>query len=141
MKTSILTFLVVLPCAAMAQTTTDTSTTPSTPSDSPDTSGSSHKWGHHHGFFSPDQELKFLTTKLTLSDTQQGEIKPILVSKDDQLKALHDNTSLTEDQKHQQMKTIFETTHEQIKGYLNPAQVPLFESMHHHSDHSSPPQQ
>jgi len=82
-----------------------------------------------------------LTTKLSLSDTQQGEIKPILVSRDEQIKAIFENTSLSEDQKHQQIQAIIESTNQQIKTFLNPAQVPIFKSLHdHHGKPGDAPQ-
>jgi hypothetical protein len=128
MKLPLLVTLAFIPCLALAQ---DATTTPSTSCTNQPTAGEWHH-GHHH--MSPDQQLAFLSTKLTLSATQQGEIKPVLVSKDEQITAIFQNTSLTEDQKHQQIQAIIESTNQQIEAFLNPAQVEIFKSLHEHHD-------
>jgi len=123
MKLPLLVTFAFLPCLALAQSTTDTNQPSCT---------APNQWHHHH--HSPEQQLAWLTTKLGLSDIQQGQIKPILVSRDEQLKALHENTSLSEDQKHEQMKALIESTNQQIVSFLNPAQVAQFKELHQHHD-------
>ena len=123
MKLPLLITLAFLPCLALAQSTTDT-TPPA---------GSEQKDWHHHPE-SAEKQLAWLTEKLGLSTTQQGQIGPILVSRDKQLKAIHDNTSLTEEQKHDQSKTLFENTNTQIETYLTSEQSAKFEKLHQHHD-------
>jgi len=133
MKIPLLVTLTFLPCLALAQSTTDTSDTPST--NQPSASGQPQE---HHHFRSPDQQLAWLTAKLTLSDIQQGQIKPVLVSRDEQLKAIHENTSLTDEQKHEQVKELMHSTNQQIESFLNPAQVAEFKELHQHHDKPTP---
>jgi len=109
----------------MAQATTDTAP----PSDT-----TTKEWHHHHK--TPEQQLAFLTTKLDLSATQQGQIGPVLTSRDTQIKAIRDNTTLTEDQKHEQIKAVIESTNQQIESFLNPTQVTEFKDLHQHHDKS-----
>jgi len=123
MKIPLLVTLAFLPCLALAQSTTNTN--------QPSCTGPK-QWQHHPQ--SPEQQLAWLTTKLGLSDTQQGQIGPVLVSRDEQLKALHENTSLTDEQKYEQMKALFESTNQQIVSFLNPAQVAQFKELHQHHD-------
>jgi len=129
MKLPLIIALAFLPCLALAQSTTDTN----------QPSGTAPNQWHHHHHFSPEQQLARLTTKLGLSETQQGQIGPVLVSRDAQLKAIHENTSLTKEQKHEQHKALRASTRQQIESFLNPAQVAQFKALHHH--HDKPPQQ
>ena len=127
MKTRyLIAILAALPGLALAQTSTNTDTPPPM-----------GQW-HHHGF-DPDKELAHLTKKLDLSATQQGQIKPLLVTQAANLKTIHDNTSLSDEQKHDQTKALFESTNQQIESFLNPTQVTQFQAMH--QQHApSPPQ-
>ena len=133
MKLPLIITLAFLPCLALAQSTTISAPTCSTNQPS----STEQKPLHHH--LSPEKELAWLTTKLGLSDTQQGQIKPLLVSKTEKLKAIHEDTSLTEDQKHAQSKALIESTDQQIESFLTPAQVTQFEALH--QDHAKPAQQ
>ena len=131
MKIPLLVTLAFLPCLALAQSTTDTSST-----NCPSCSGPKH-WQHHPQ--SPEQQLAFLTTKLGLSETQQGQIGPVLVSRDAKLKTIFEDTSLTKEQKHEQIKALMESTNTQIESFLTPEQVTQFEALH--QDHAKPAQQ
>jgi hypothetical protein len=134
MKLPLLAILTFLPCVALAQSTADSDST----SDSGSTSStdkcsdSGHKHWHHH---SPAQQLAWLTTKLSLSDTQQGQIGPVLTSRDTQLKTIFENQSLSKEQKHAQAKSVFESTNQQIESFLDGDQVTEFEALHHHHHH------
>ena len=123
MKIPLLVTLAFLPCLALAQSTTDTT---------PPSGTAPKEWHHRHE--SPEQQLAWLTTKLDLSTTQQGQIGPVLVARDKQLKAIRENTTLTEDQKHEQIKALIESTNQQIESFLNPAQVTQFKELHQHHD-------
>ena len=129
MKLPLIITLAFLPCLALAQSTTPSTNCP--------TCAGQKEWHHH--LQSPEQQLAGLTTKLSLSTTQQGQIGPVLVSRDAQSKTIFENTSLSEDQKHEQMKALMESTNQQIESFLNPAQVAQFKEMHQH--HDKPAQQ
>ena len=122
MKPALLVILTILPCLAMAQSSTD-STPPAQSSDTDQ---------KHHHRMSPDQEVAFLTTRLGLNATQQGQIKAVLVTRKEQMKAIHTNTGLTEEQKKEQKKALFASTRQQIEQYLTPTQITQFEQLHRH---------
>ena len=130
MKLPLLAILTLLPCVAWAQATTDSGSTSST--NQPTCSAPKHRWHHHDAA----QQLQWLTTKLDLSSTQQGEIGPVLTSKDSQMKTIFHNTSLSKEQKHEQIKALMQSSKQQIESYLNPTQVQTFEQLHHHHDKS-----
>jgi hypothetical protein len=137
MKISLLVSLALLPCVALAQSNTDTSSSDST--NAPGGSGG-HHW--HHRPMSPDQQLAMLTSSLQLSDIQQGQIKPVLVSRDTQMKSIFTDTSLSEDQKREQMKSAMESSEQQIESFLNPAQLAKYKAFHaqhmHHGGGGAP---
>ena len=127
MKLKLLAILTLLPSLAIAQSTSDSTPPP----------GVGGQWHHQGG--NPDAELARLTAKLTLTSDEQSEIKPVLVSKDEQMKNIFANTSLTPAEKQEQMKTLSDSSKQKIESYLTPAQVTLFESMHDHKQHGPPP--
>jgi hypothetical protein len=61
----------------------------------------------------------------------------LLISRDEQLKAIHHDASLTQAQKYEQSKALFRSTN-QIESFLNPAQVAKFKDLDHH--HAKPSQ-
>jgi hypothetical protein len=87
------------------------------------------QWHHHSN---PTRELAWLTPKLGLNDTQQGQIKPLLFAKAEQLKTISEDANLTKDQKNRQTKVLYENTNQQIESFLNPAQVQTFEQQQQH---------
>jgi hypothetical protein len=131
MKLPLLALLTLLPCAAWAQATTGSDTTTST--NQAACSGPKHRRYHHD----EAQQLQWLTTKLGLSSTQQGQIGPVLSSRDTQMKTIFQNTSLSKEQKHEQVKALVQSSKQQIESYLNPTQVQTFEQLHHHHGKSA----
>jgi len=124
--------LSILPGLAFAQASGDSTNTDNPP---PPPQG---EW-HHHGF-DPAKELEHLTKALDLSTTQQNEIQPLLQKLAATLKTIHDNTSLTEDQKHDQVKQAFEDTNTEIEGLLTSDQDAAFIRMQKHHGPPPPPQ-
>jgi hypothetical protein len=63
----------------------------------------------------------------------------LLVSRDEQLKAIYYDASLTPAQKYEQSKALFDSTNT-IESFLNPAQVAKFKELYqHHANPSSYP--
>jgi hypothetical protein len=125
MKLPLLAILTFLPCVALAQTD------PNATSSTDQAADSGHK---HHHHCSPTEQLQKLTTKLGLNSQQQGEIGPVLISRDGQLKTMREDTSMDKDQKHEQMKALIKSSDQQIESYLTSTQVTQFEAMHHHHE-------
>ncbi len=80
---------------------------------------------------SPGAHLQMLTEKLNLTEEQRAKLKPILQDQAQQLKAVHDDTSLTPEQKAAKKKAIHASFHEQINAVLTPEQQAKFKEMKH----------
>lgn len=83
--------------------------------------------GPHHG--QSASHLDWLTKELNLTDEQKAQVKPILDEQSKQMRATQEDTSLTEEQKHEKMKQIHQSTHSQINGILTPEQKKKFAEM------------
>src|SRR5215475_5400099 len=67
-------------------------------------------------------KLQQLATELNLTDDQKTQLKPVLQGEFKQLKAVHDDTSISPDQKNAKMKEIHEGAKSQINSILTPEQ-------------------
>ncbi|HZD49007.1 MAG TPA: hypothetical protein VE178_09695 [Silvibacterium sp.] len=102
------------------------------------------QWGHGPRRMDPDAQLQHLTKQLDLTADQQTQIKPILVSRDEQSKALWQDQSLAPADRHAKMKTIQEDSKSKIEAVLNDTQKQKFEAMqarmHEHHQGGEAPQ-
>ena len=73
--------------------------------------------------------LERLSKELSLTDEQRAKVKPILDEQTKQMHATQEDSSLTQEQKHQKMKQIHETTHSQINDLLTPEQQKKFAAL------------
>ena len=78
--------------------------------------------GWHHGPMGPEQELGLLSDKLKLTEDQKSKIKPILEDEHKQLSALHEDTSLTREEKQAKFKQIHTSAYDQINPILTEQQ-------------------
>ena len=78
----------------------------------------------HHG--QRGGRLECLSKELNLTDDQKGKVKPILEDETKQSRAAREDTSLSEDQKHDKMKQIHETANSKINDILTPDQQKKF---------------
>jgi periplasmic protein CpxP/Spy len=85
----------------------------------------------HRQAETPEQHLQMLSDKLNLTDEQKTTLKPILEDQAQQMKAIHADTSLSEEQKRDKMKAIHETFHDKINAVLTPEQQVKFKQMKH----------
>ena len=90
---------------------------------------------HHHHAPNPQRQAEFLTRKLNLTPDQTARIEPILASRDQQMQALHANQQLTEQDRHQQMRTLNEQVQQQMAGVLTADQMTQLKAMRHHGHH------
>ncbi len=116
---SILTILVLL---AAGLTFAQTSQEPQAPTPN------KHAGMHHNGE-SADQHLQMLSEKLNLTDDQKAKLRPILQDQMQQMKAVRDDSSLSQEQKRAKMKSIHESSHDQVNAVLTPEQQAKFEQM------------
>ena len=98
---------------------------------SPQAPAADKQAGMHQKGESAEQHLQMLSEKLNLTDDQKAKLKPILQDQMQQMKAVREDTSLSEDQKHAKMKSIHESLHEQINAVLTPEQQTKFKEMQH----------
>jgi Spy/CpxP family protein refolding chaperone len=80
---------------------------------------------------SAEQHLQVLSEKLNLTDDQKAKLKPILQDQMQQMKAVREDSSLSEDQRRAKMKSIHESLHDQINAVLTPEQQAKFKQMQH----------
>ena len=84
---------------------------------------------HHRP--NPQQEAAWLGTKLNLSSDQTAKLEPILADRDQKMSALWSNTSLSPDEKKQQMHTLHQDLKQQLSTVLTPDQLEQMKSLHH----------
>jgi Spy/CpxP family protein refolding chaperone len=109
------------------------------PSIQPDQStppGEGQKPPHPH-MMNPQRTLHMLTERLNLTEDQQAKILPLLQAQADQIGALRNDPSLSDEEKHEQARTIMQTTRGQINALLTPEQQEKFASMR--PGHGGPP--
>ena len=97
-----------------------------TPQESPAPTPDKHVGMHRE---SADEQLQMLSEKLNLTDDQKTKLKPILQDQMNQMKAVHEDSSLSPEQKKAKMKSIHESMHDQINAVLTPEQQTKFKQM------------
>lgn len=85
----------------------------------------------HHHRPNAQEEAAWLTKKLNLSSDQTAKLEPILADRDQKMSALWSNTSISQDEKKQQMRTIHQDLNQQLSTLLSPDQIEQMKSMHH----------
>jgi len=88
---------------------------------------------------SPEQRLQHMTQMLDLSEEQQKKIKPILEDQSQQMQKLHEDATLTPQERRSKMQEIRQTTHEQIKPILTADQQTKWEQMQMQGRRTGPP--
>jgi len=98
------------------------------------------QWGHGSGQpMTADQRLQRMTKQLNLSDAQQQQIKPILENEAKQMQTLHDDSSLSQQDRMSKMMQIRQDTSSQIKPILNADQQQKYEEMLSRQGHGHGP--
>ena len=73
--------------------------------------------------------LQELSEKLNLTDAQKAAIKPILATEANEIKAVHQDGSLSNEQKQAKVKEIRDNSREKINALLTPEQQKKFAEM------------
>ena len=80
-------------------------------------------YGHGPGqHMTAEQRLQHLTRQLNLTEAQQQLIKPILENENKQMQSLHEDSTLSQQDRMSKMMQIRQGTSEQIKPILNTEQ-------------------
>jgi Spy/CpxP family protein refolding chaperone len=94
---------------------------------------SEQRMGRHMGgrgmMPSVDDQIKHLTKKLNLSADQQTKLKPILEDQRKQMDAIHNDASLSREDRFSKMQTLRQSSDTEIKGVLNEDQQKSFDKM------------
>jgi Spy/CpxP family protein refolding chaperone len=87
--------------------------------------------GHHrgHGKMDPHKAALHVGKRLGLSDEQTAKLEPIFADSQQKMLALRSNTSLTPDQRHEQMRAIHKDTQTQLSTVLTPDQMQQLRGM------------
>ena len=94
--------------------------------------------GQHRHMPNADEQLRHMTKRLNLTDAQQQQLRPILTERDQQMQAIHNDTTLSAEQQHQNMGKLMRDTNTQISNVLTDAQRQQWEQArekrgeHHH---------
>ena len=78
--------------------------------------------GRHHRMPSPKKQLKRLTRRLNLTPDQQQQILPILQDQHRKMKGIWNDSSLSPQQRREQMRTAMMDTHQKVNAILTPEQ-------------------
>ena len=88
--------------------------------------------GRGPGRMNPDRQLEHMTKELGLSADQQGQIRPLLVDRQQKMQALFQDQSIAQQDRRAKMQTIRQDTQAKIEAVLNDQQKQKFESMQEH---------
>jgi protein CpxP len=83
----------------------------------------------HRPMMSVDDQLQRLTKKLKLSDDQQAKLKPILEEQNKQMEQIHNDSSLSREDRFSKMQDLRQSSDTQIKSVLNEEQQKSFDKM------------
>lgn len=98
--------------------------------------------GRHHTF-DAHKAAQHMGKKLGLSADQTARLEPILSDNQQKIKALRSDSSLTHDQRREQMRAIHKDMQTQLSSVLTPDQMQQLRSMRrgqHDRPHGSPEQ-
>jgi len=84
-----------------------------------------------------DQHLRVLSEKLELTADQQAELRPIIQKMFDSQQKLMQDKSLSDEERHQKMRTLHESAAREARQYLNDNQNKKLEQLETDSHHPS----
>jgi Spy/CpxP family protein refolding chaperone len=99
------------------------------PENTPNANAPAHHVRHHAP--NPQHQAEFISKKLNLSADQTAKLTPIFADRAQKFQALMQDQSLTQDQRHAQMKTIRENAQQQLATVLTPDQLQQLKTMRH----------
>jgi periplasmic protein CpxP/Spy len=88
-----------------------------------------HKESAHRREADPQRQVNMLAKRLNLTDEQKTQIMPILTDRQQQMKSIHEDTSLSQQDRRAKMHSIFEDSNTKIKAVLNDDQKQKYDQM------------
>jgi len=128
MKRILIHSTLALTLAATAAFAQQTAPAPAGTQDNTQTQQHQGRFGRHHQF-DAHKAAQHLGKKLGLSDDQTAKLEPILADRQQKMQALHADTSLTQDQRREQAKSILKDSQTQLATVLTPDQLQQLKSM------------
>jgi len=103
--------------------------------------GAPPEHGRGRGHFDPAQRAEMLSKQLKLSSDQQSKVGDILKSEQSQMEAVHQDSSLSQQDRRSKMMDIHKTSNDQIRGLLDSDQQARQEQwiQGHHRGGETPP--
>ena len=96
------------------------------PQGAPATEGGMHRG---HGPMTTDEQLAHMTKTLNLTSDQQTQIKPLLNGRRQQMMQMHEDQSLSREDRMTKFKALDDDTHTKIAAVLDDKQKAKFEKM------------
>src|SRR5437868_4977754 len=84
-----------------------------------DRPNTSQRESAHRHQADPQRQVSMLSKKLNLSDDQKNQILPILSDRQQQMKSIHEDSSLSPQDRRAKMRSIREESDAKIKALLN----------------------
>lgn len=94
-----------------------------------DQQASSQQGGHMHHGMDPAKHTQKLTRKLNLTSDQQGKVQNILESEKSQMQSLHQDNSMSQQDRRSKMMDIHKTSSDQIRALLDSTQQKKWDEM------------
>jgi protein CpxP len=91
--------------------------------------------GRHHGPPDPVERTKELTKHLKLTSDQQTKVQSALESQRSQMESVHQDTSLSQQDRRTKMMDIRKSTDDQIRGLLDSNQQKKWDEMQAKREH------
>ena len=86
---------------------------------------------HQHHMRDPQKMAEKMSQRLGLSPDQTAKLEPILAARQQKMMELRNDTSLTPEQKHKQMRAANKEAHDQLATVLTPEQMAKMKEMRH----------
>ena len=102
----------------------------------PETAGATPERGHGGHHFDPEKRSEMMAKHLNLSADQQAKVKDILSSEQAQMQKLHQDSSLSQEDRRSKMMDLHKTSNDQIRALLNPDQQKKFDEMQNKREQS-----
>jgi periplasmic protein CpxP/Spy len=121
--------LLILAAAGLISIAAPFATAQDSPSNSQQAAAAQENGGRHHGYEDPAQRTAELTKKLKLTSDQQPKVKDALQAEHSQMESLHQDSSLSREDRHTKMMEIHKSTDAQIRGLLDADQQKKWDEM------------
>lgn len=86
------------------------------------------QWGGHHEA-DPNKQVEHLTKKLKLTSDQQNQILPILTSRQQQMEGIHNDSSLSPQDRRAKFQAVRDDSETKIRAILNDDQKKTYDQM------------